>query len=77
MKKNPETWEMERNSFVSKATAFSRLKDIETNEDREFFECEIALQMNCDYFELDGFEVMDYVNNMNEAQFEDRKLGNI
>jgi hypothetical protein len=57
MKKNAETFEMERNSFVTKATAFSRIKDIETNEDREFFECEIALQYKCDYFELDSFEI--------------------
>ena len=57
MKKNDVTWEMERNSFVSKVIALSRLKDIVTNEDREFFECEIALQFKCDYFELDGFEL--------------------
>jgi len=59
MKKNAETWEMERNSFVSKIDAFSRLKDIETNEDREFLECEIALQFNCDYFELDSFQIIN------------------
>lgn len=57
MTKNPETWEMERSSFVSKVDAFSRLKDIETSEDREFLECEIALQFKCDYFELDGFQL--------------------
>jgi Na+-transporting NADH:ubiquinone oxidoreductase subunit NqrF len=57
MKKNQETWEMERNSFISKVIALSRLKDIITNEDREFFECEIALQFKYDYFELDGFEL--------------------
>jgi hypothetical protein len=57
MKKNAETFEMERNSFVSKVIALTRLKDIVTNEDREFFECEIALQFKCDYFELDGFEI--------------------
>lgn len=74
MKKDVETWEMKRSSFVSQTIAFSRLKEINTIEDKEFFECEISLQFKCDYFELDGIE---YINSMNEAQLEDRNLGNI
>lgn len=57
MKRNLNTFEMDRTSFVSNINAFSRLKDIDSNEDREFFECEIALQLNCDYFELDSFQI--------------------
>jgi len=57
MTKNQETWDMERKSFVSNVIALSILKDIDNSEDREFFECEIALQFKCDYFELDSFKI--------------------
>jgi Na+-transporting NADH:ubiquinone oxidoreductase subunit NqrF len=58
MSRNPNTYEMERTSFVSNVLVFSRLIEIENNEDREFFECEIALQLKSDYFELNGFQTV-------------------
>jgi hypothetical protein len=57
MKKNQDTFDMERKFFVTNITVFSRLKNIDTDEDIECFECEISRQINCDWFELDSFGI--------------------
>jgi hypothetical protein len=58
MKKNQETWDMVRDTFIIHTIAFSILKKIDTNEDREFFEYEISKQFGYDYFELDSFQII-------------------
>jgi hypothetical protein len=55
MTKNQDTWEMERAGFAAHVLVKSRLADINTSEDREFFEGEIAIQLGLDCFELISF----------------------
>jgi hypothetical protein len=49
---------MVRDTFIIHTIAFSILKKIDTNEDREFFEYEISKQFGYDYFELDSFQII-------------------
>jgi hypothetical protein len=57
MNENPKTWNMERGQFLTNFSATSMLYDIDTQEDREFFEGEISKQLNCDWFELISFSI--------------------
>ena len=56
MVKNQDTWEMERTDFLAHILVDSKLADIDTFEDREFFEGEVAMQLGCDWFELTSLE---------------------
>lgn len=55
MVKNEDTWEMERTGFLAHVLVDSKLSDINTDGDREFFEGEIAIQLGLDWFELISF----------------------
>jgi hypothetical protein len=57
MNQNPETWDMERGQFLTNHLVTSRLLEIDTEEDREFFEGEISKQLNSDWFELVSFSI--------------------
>ena len=56
MTKNNDTWEMEKHSFVSHILVNSQLVEIDTYKDRDFFEGEISMQLNCDWFEIVSFQ---------------------
>jgi hypothetical protein len=55
MLKNEETWELEKSNFLAHIIVNSKLIDIDTFKDREFFEGEISIQLDCDWFEIISF----------------------
>jgi len=55
MKKNENTWEMQRIELVCNQIISSILNEIDTDEDREFLENEISHELKCDAFELVSF----------------------
>jgi hypothetical protein len=56
MVKNEFTWDMERLSFQVDILVYSRITDIDSIEDIEFFEGEIANQLGYDWFELQALQ---------------------
>lgn len=59
MNKNQSTWELEKGKFITDLLVSSILKDIEGDEDIQFFEGEISKQIKCDWFQLDGFKFIN------------------
>jgi hypothetical protein len=55
MSKNQDTWELEKRQYKTSLLVTSILFDIDGEEDLQFFEGEISKQLNCDWFQLDGF----------------------